>query len=143
MKVSTGVPECSSFAPEGFENFASFFRCVFRFGKRESWVCEEPSQQCGARRFVHGQEVFARAGRDQMGDSPNNGGALLTNIKLRQVEAEDLGLAYQVPEATFGDARPAIFQQTIADRKQVVQKLGRTRIGGRGTRLPEGQPQAL
>ena len=29
------------------------------------------------------------------------------------VEAEDLGLADQVPEAPFGDARPAILQQAI------------------------------
>ena len=73
-----------------------------------------------------------------MGDGPNYRGALLAHVKLRQVEAEDLGLADQVPEAPSGDARSAILQQAIADRKQVVEKLGHIRICGRGVWLPKG-----
>ena len=77
-----------------------------------------------ARRFVHGQKVFTRAGRDQMGDGPNYRGALLADIQLRQVEAEDLGLADKIPQFSFGDSHPAVLQQTVADRKQVVEELG-------------------
>ena len=142
MNVSTGrarelllrAPD----APEGLEYFACLFGDVFRFGKREARVGEEPSQQCGARRFVHGQEIFTRAGRDQMGDGPNYRGALLADVQLRQVEAEDLGLADQIPQPSFGDAHPAVLQQAVANRKQVFEELGHARIGGRRAWLPRG-----
>ena len=93
-------------APEGFENFAGLFRDFFRFGKGETRGGEEPSQQCGACRFVNGQKVFTRAGRDQMDDGPNYRGALLADIELRQVEAEDLGLADKIPQSPFSGTHP-------------------------------------
>src|SRR5919107_305833 len=123
-------------AAEGLENSVCLFRDVFGFGKREVRVCEEPSQQCGPRGFVHGQEVFTRAGREQIGDGPDYRGTLLADIQLRQVEAEDFGLADQVPEPSLRDAHSAILQEAIADRKQIVEELDHTRISGRGVWLP-------
>ncbi len=61
-------------------------------------------------------------------------GALLTDIQLRQVEAEP----DKIPQSSFSDRRPAVLQQTAADRKQVVEELVNTRISGRSAWLPEG-----
>ncbi len=73
-----------------------------------------------------------------MGDGPNYRGALLADIQLRQVEAEDLGLADKIPQSPFSDTHPAVLQQTVADLKQVVEELGHARISGRSAWLPEG-----
>jgi hypothetical protein len=82
-------------------------------------------------------------GGHEFRDGSHYQGALLTNVQLRQVEPEDLGLPAQVAQIAVGYPLSAVPEQTVANDRQILDKVRSARVSVGRARFSQGASQAF
>src|SRR3712207_8153539 len=112
----------SSYTLEGLQHLPRPVRDAPGANRECLGVHDEPPQERRTLPLAHIQQIFARSGGHQLRYGVHYPGALLTNVQLREVEAEDLRLADKVAEATFDDSLVSLLQEAAANEEEILHK---------------------